>query len=116
MRAALGIDQLHVDQHLIAASSYAAFHDIANPQIAPDMFSIDSLALVGKGCVAGDHEAPRNPRQIGRQIIGNAVREILLVRVVRKVREGKDNDRQRRYAEVRNSEAWLRDSLLRSRR
>ena len=48
MRAAFGIDQLHVDQNLIATSTHAAFHDIANPQITPVLFRIDSFAFVGK--------------------------------------------------------------------
>ena len=52
VRAAFGVDQLHVDAHSFAAALNAALHDIADVQFPPDRFHVDGLALVGEGRVA----------------------------------------------------------------
>ena len=80
MRAGFGIDQLRVHPNLVTGPPHAAFEDIANAELAADLLYVDRLALVGKSGVAGDHEAAGDPRQIGRQIVGDPVGEIFLVR------------------------------------
>jgi hypothetical protein len=92
MGAALGIDQLCVDVNLVASPSHAPLQDIANAELAADLPHIDRFTPVGNGCGVGDHKAARNPRKIGRQIIGYTVREIFLIRVVRQVREWQHDD------------------------
>ena len=52
MAPGLGVDQLHVDAHPIAAALHAAFEHIANVEVAPDLFQVGDLALEGKGRVA----------------------------------------------------------------
>jgi hypothetical protein len=88
VRATFGVDQLHVHPNLVTSSSHATFEDIPNAQIAADLPHIDGFAFVGEGRVAGDHEASRNPREIGGQVICDAVGKILLVWIVREVGEG----------------------------
>src|SRR6266581_9762581 len=52
MRAGLGIDQLPGDAHPLACFAHRAFQNIANPQLAPDLFHVDAAAFVGEGRVA----------------------------------------------------------------
>ena len=56
MIAVLGVDQLHVDAHAVAAALNAAFQHVADVQLAPDLLQVDRLALVGERRVAGDDE------------------------------------------------------------
>jgi hypothetical protein len=94
--AGIGIDQLHVHLNLVAGPSHASFQDIANAEIATNLFHVNGFALVGKGRVPGDHEASGDSRQIRGQIIGDPVGEIFLLRIVRQILEGQDDDRQPR--------------------
>ena len=57
MRAAVGIDQLHIDLYLIAEAPHAAFQDITDPKAVADLLHIDRFPLEGEGGAAGDHEA-----------------------------------------------------------
>jgi hypothetical protein len=93
MRAAFGIDQLSVDAHLAARAPDAPFQHIADAELAADLPRLDRFALVGKGGAASDHEASRDPRQIGRQIVGDTVREIFLFRIVAEICEWQHYDR-----------------------
>ncbi len=87
LRAGCGIDQLDVDPHFLAGTLDAAFDDIAHAELAADLARVDLLALVGKGGVAGDHHAALDPRQVGGQIVGDAVGEIFLLRIVAEIGE-----------------------------
>src|SRR5262249_49639692 len=73
-----------------------AFQYIADAKLAPDLLAVYRLAPIGERCVARDDEHVREPRQIGRQILGDAVGEVLLLRVVAEVGEWQHNDRQAR--------------------
>jgi hypothetical protein len=86
------IDQLHIDLRPVAGPPDTAFKNVADAQIIGDLLRINGLTLVAKGSVARDHETVGDPRQIGRQIIGNAVDEIFLLRVIRQVRERQNHD------------------------
>jgi hypothetical protein len=58
---------------------HAAFEDVAHAELAPDLFRVGRLALVGERGAAGDDEAAFEMREVGRQIVGDPVREILLL-------------------------------------
>ena len=96
MRVGLGIDQLGVDADLVARPPDAPFQHIAHAQLAADLLRVDRLVLIGERGIARDHEHIRDPRQIGRQILGDPVGEILLIRVVAEIGEGQHDDRQAR--------------------
>src|ERR1700730_3741786 len=102
VRAALGIDQLHIHFDLIIGPADAAFKNIANAELAADLLGIDGFALVDERRVAGDHKASGNPREIGGQIVSDTVGEIFLVRVVRQVRKRQNDDRQARRRGARD--------------
>ena len=55
--AAVGVDELGVDPHLIAGRLHRALQHIAHAQLPADGLGVDRLALVGKGGTVRDHEA-----------------------------------------------------------
>jgi len=69
---------------------------MADAQLATDLLRVDPPALVGERGIARDHKHAGDPRQIGRQVLGDPVREILLLRVVAEIGKGQHNDRQPR--------------------
>ena len=92
--AAFRINQLHIDLHLVAGPAHAALDDVTDPEVAPDLLHIGRFALVGESGVAGNYEASRNSRKIGGQIVGDAVGEIFLLRVIRQIGERQNDQRQ----------------------
>ena len=76
----------------------AAFENVADVELPPDLLGVDRLALVGEGGVARDDERVGDPRQVGRQALGDAVDEMLLLRAAAEIGEGQDHDREARRA------------------
>jgi hypothetical protein len=101
MHVGLGVDQLGADADLIARPPDAAFQYIAHAELAADPLRINRLVSIGEGGIPRDHEHIRDPRQIGRQILGDAIREILLLRIVAQISERQHDNRQ----------AWREDRL-----
>ncbi len=87
------VDQLHIDADLLAGFLHAALQDVPDIEIARDIGKVGSLALVGKGLVAGDDEQRRDLGEIGGEILGDAVGEILLLGIAADVVEGQDHQR-----------------------
>ena len=56
MRSGRGVDELPGDTHSVACLSDAAFEDVTNPQLAPDLLNVHGSTLVGKAGVPGDDE------------------------------------------------------------
>src|SRR4029434_1842302 len=75
-----------------AGSSDTAVNDILDAEFAADIAHIDGTALIGKGGVAGDNEQFAEARQLGDDVLGDAVREILLRRIARHVGERQHGD------------------------
>jgi hypothetical protein len=71
-----------------------AFQDVTHPKLAPDLFAVDRLALVGKGGARRDDEAIVDAREIGCQIIGNGVSDILLLGIVAEIGKRQHDDGQ----------------------
>ena len=82
MSSAFGVYQLDIYFDLIASPPHTAFEDIANAELAADLLCVDGLTLLGKRRVVRDHEASRDPGEIGGQIIGDPIGEILLLLIV----------------------------------
>ena len=100
MRIGFGVDQLGSDADPVSRPLDASFQHIAHAQLAADLFGVDALALVGECGIARDHEHVGDPRQIGRQILGDPVGKILLPRVVAVIGERQHDDRQARRDEA----------------
>src|SRR5262249_15228877 len=63
--------------------------DIMDAEVTPDLLCIGRFTLLGKSCVSRDDKAPRKAGKIGGQIVGDAVGEVFLLRVVRQIAKGK---------------------------
>jgi hypothetical protein len=68
------------------------FTRISHPQFAADLLHIEGLALVGEGGVARDHERTRDAREVGGQVLGHAIDEVVLLRITAEVSERQHND------------------------
>ena len=93
MRARLGVDQLHVDAHALAAALNAALEHVAHVQVLPDLTDVDRLPSISEGGVAGDDEGARDARKVGGQTVGDPVDEILLLRPAAEIGEGEHDHR-----------------------
>jgi hypothetical protein len=96
MCVGLGIDQLGADTHPVARSLDAPFQDIAHSQLATDLLGVGLPATIGESSIPRDNGNHREPRQVGRQVFGDAVGEVLLFAVVAQIDEGQDDNRQPR--------------------
>src|ERR1700686_771077 len=70
MCACLGIYELGVHAHLIAAALFAALQQIAHAEVSADLLYVYGLALVGEGGAARDHERAVDPRETPSKPLG----------------------------------------------
>ena len=82
MRIGFGIDQLGSDADPVSRPLNLPFEHIVYTKLVANPLRVDRPIPVGKGGIARDHEHVQDPRQIGRQIPGDPVCEILLFGVV----------------------------------
>jgi hypothetical protein len=108
MRVGLGIDQLGAHTDPVARPLDAPFQHIAHSQLAPDLPCISRSVPISERGIARDHGHLREPRQVGRQVLGDSVGKILLLAVVAQIDEGQDHDRQAR----RNGRGGIHSPLL----
>ena len=92
MVAAFGVDELDVDPHSTCGALDASLQHVAHVELAPNLFEIDLLAFVSKGGVSADNQHPAHLREVCGQTFGNAVDEIVLLRVARQIHEWKNHD------------------------
>jgi hypothetical protein len=92
MAPGLAVDQLGRDPDPFGGSADATFEDETNPELLGNPPHVDRLALVGEGRVAGDDEEARKARQLGDDIFGNPIGEVVLLRVAGHIRERQDSD------------------------
>jgi len=86
MRVGRGIDELGVDADLAAGPTDASFEHIAHAEVAANLLRVDRLIPVGERGIARDHEHIREPRQVGRQVLGDPVSKILLLWIIAQIR------------------------------
>jgi hypothetical protein len=91
--AALGVDELHVDAHLHAGTAHAAFEHVAHAELAAHLLDVDALLLVRERRVARDHEQARDLGNVGDDVFGDAVGEVLLLGVAAHVGERQHRER-----------------------
>jgi len=72
----------------------AALEHIAHSKLAADLLRIERPVAIRESSIARDDKHAREPRQIGRQILGDAVREILLVGIIAEIGERQLDDRK----------------------
>ena len=84
--------ELRRDAHTIAVLPHAAFDHVTDAEVFPDLLDVDGLALISKRRVARDDEEPAQLGKAGDEVLADAVREILLLRIVAHVDEGQHRD------------------------
>jgi hypothetical protein len=62
MRAAGGVDQLHIDPDLLAETTDATFEQAVHAEVAADLLHIDRFVLAGKAVVREMTKLPRSGR------------------------------------------------------
>src|SRR5262249_39101523 len=70
----------------------ATLQDVSRAQLPPDLPDIDRLALVLEGGIASDDREVGEPRQLGCNILGHAIAEVVLLGVTVKIRERQHRD------------------------
>src|SRR3546814_487330 len=93
MAARLAVDQLRGDADAGASLAHAAFQHVAHAELAADVLNVDGAPPVDEGGVAGDDEQARDLRQIGDNVLGDAVAEIGLLGITAHIVERQNDDR-----------------------
>src|SRR4029077_13798588 len=84
--------ELGGNAYAVAILAYAAFDHVTDPELGADPLDVDGLALVDKRRVARDDEEPAQFGKRGDDVLADAVGEIILLRIVAHVDEGKHGD------------------------
>jgi hypothetical protein len=80
------------DAEATAAPPNAALQDVARVKLPADLPDIDRLALVLEGRIARDDNELGEPRQLGCDVLGHAIAEIVLLRVAAEIGERQHRD------------------------
>src|SRR5215813_3246521 len=81
---------------MVARPANASLQNVAHAQVSPYLLRVNGLVLIGERGIARDYETALDPRQIGRQVFGNPVREVLLLPIVAEIGKGQHDNRQSR--------------------
>src|SRR5262249_2560839 len=87
-----GVIELCGNAHAIATFAHAAFDQIVDPEFLADLFGVYRLAFVDEGGIASDDEEPAYLGQCRYDVLADAVRKIVLLRLAAHVDEGKYRD------------------------
>jgi hypothetical protein len=90
--AGFRVDQLARDANAPARGPDAAFQHVAHAQGARDLAYVDCRTPVNEGRVAGDDEQPAQTRQRRDDVLGDAVRKMILARIAAHVGERQHSD------------------------
>src|SRR5205807_3486151 len=88
MRVGCRINKLRIDPDLVPRAPDTPLEHIPHPKLAADLLGVDALVFVREGRVARDDQNMPQARQIGRQIVGDAVGDILLSSAFAEIVEG----------------------------
>jgi hypothetical protein len=93
VRAGHGIDQLRGDADTIAGPLDTTFEDVTYAQLPPDLPDVDRFTLVLKRRIASEHHELGESGQFGDDVLGDAVTEVLLLRISGEIDECQYRDR-----------------------
>ncbi len=88
------VDQLGRDPDAVAGLAHAAFERMPHAELAAHLPQIGGAALVGEGGVARDHQQTGDLGEVGDDVLGDPVGEILLLGVGAHVLERQHDDRR----------------------
>lgn len=87
------VDQLRRDPHPIAGAPNRSFQHRTHAKLRPDRPDVGALSPIGKARVAGDHHQAGDLGKVGDDVLGDAVREVLLLGIGGEVVERQDRYR-----------------------
>src|SRR5262245_25392620 len=90
--AGFSVDELRRDAKAVVGAPDAALEHVAHLELAPKLGYVHRLPLVLKCRVACEHMQVVRPRQLGQNVLGQAVAEILLFRIAAQIGEGENGD------------------------
>ena len=93
VQARQSVDQLDGDAHAVVVLAHTAFDDVAHPQLPSHLGDVYRAVLVDEGRVACDHRQAGNAREVGDQILGQPIGEVLLHGICAQVVERQNRDR-----------------------
>src|SRR5215472_2422909 len=96
MGACRHFHQLGRDAQALARLAQASLDQVLDAELAPDALHVDGLLAILERGVAGHDEKVAMARQLGDDVLGDAVAQILLLRVGVEVGEGQHGDRRPR--------------------
>ena len=83
----IGVNELRSDAHTVAALAHTALHDVAGAEFLCDLLEVVRLPPEGEAGVTRDHRKGTPEREVRDDVFGDAVREVLLLRIAAHVRE-----------------------------
>ena len=89
------VHQPRRDPEVVRRAPHAAFEHVPAVEIATDLREASRIALETHRRGPGDHAQRPNPRQIGDDLVGEPVREVLGIGIRAQIRKRKDDDRLR---------------------
>src|SRR5262249_13286048 len=92
MSATPRFDELRIDAHAIGGRLNAPFNYIVSTELLSDLGGANRLALVGKCGGSGDDKKVVDLGELGCEIFGDAVRQMLMTRRASQIHEGQNND------------------------
>ena len=105
----VGLDELDRDPHVSAVPQHRALHDTPDAERAGDLGKRLRRVLVRHHGRPRDHLQRANARQLGDHGLGHPVREVLLLGVLREIRERQDGERVDPTAPFRKAASQLAD-------
>ena len=92
MAAALAVDQLTGHAYPVARLAHAALQHVMHAKCPRDILNIAAFPFEGEAGVAGDDEQALEAGQLGDDILGDAIGEIVLLRIAGHIGEGQHRD------------------------
>src|SRR5215470_12103207 len=97
MAAVAGIDQLRRYAHTPAGLAHASFQHESDLQLTGHLPDADRLTFESEDGIAREHVERRDLGEVGYDILGDSVAEVLLLRIGAYVGEGQHSDRKLVY-------------------
>jgi hypothetical protein len=87
MKVRSRIDELRVDPHPVRVAPHRSFQDVRNPERVADLANVPGAGPILPHRSATDHLQVRDLRQIGKNVVLDAIGEIGVLLVVAQVLE-----------------------------
>src|SRR5262249_2994666 len=82
------INQLSGDPHAIGSFAHAAFEQVANAELAPNLLDVLLSSFEARDRGARSYLKTVNVRELGNNFFGDAIDEVLILRIGTEILEG----------------------------